>query len=177
VSLGGDHIIEQRRPHRYSHRPPSLASQRRTRVSAALTAPTAERAIGYRQFGTCTGTLDMPSLSCGRAPTAQQRERLSRSRVPAHIGHSTETAYDDYRCRCGVCLEINSIKWIRTVRATIEVIRLDFLRSSLESVLPRSPGGLRMTPVHATVPADVALCTIIFQDDYSFFPFLVRRPS
>jgi hypothetical protein len=46
------------------------------------------------------------------------------------------------------------------------------VRSSPESVSPRSPGGLRTTRVSATVPADVGLCTINFQDDYSFFLFL-----
>jgi hypothetical protein len=54
-----------------------------------------------------------------------------------------------------------------------EVQQLDVLRSSPESVSPRSPGGFRMIPVPATVPADVVFRTINFQDDYSFFPFLV----
>jgi hypothetical protein len=61
----------------------------------------------------------------------------------------------------------------RTVPATEEVIRMDLLRSCPESVSPRSPGGLRMTPVLATVPADVVLRTINLQDEYSFFLFLV----
>jgi hypothetical protein len=54
---------------------------------------------------------------------------------------------------------------------------MDLLRSSPESVSPRSPGGLRITPVPATVPADVVLRTINFQDDYSFFLFFVRCSS
>jgi hypothetical protein len=44
------------------------------------------------------------------SPTRAQRERLSRRRVPAQIAHGTETAVDDYRCPCAVCLEMNSIK-------------------------------------------------------------------
>ena len=35
---------------------------------------------------------------------------MSRRRVPAHIAHGTETAVDDYRCPCAVCVEMNSIK-------------------------------------------------------------------
>ena len=53
-----------------------------------------------------------------------------------------------------------------------EMQQLDLLRSSPESVSPRSPGGFRMIPVPATVPADVVLRTINFQDDYSFCCFL-----
>lgn len=60
-----------------------------------------------------------------------------------------------------------------TLPATEEVIKMELLRSSPESVSPRSPGGLRMIPVLATVPADVVLRTINLQDDYSFFLFLV----
>jgi hypothetical protein len=54
---------------------------------------------------------------------------------------------------------------------------MDLLPSSPESVSPRSPGGLRITPVPATVLADVVLRTINFQDDYSFFLFFVRCSS
>lgn len=49
--------------------------------------------------------------------------------------------------------------------------QLDLLRSSPESVSPRSSGGFRMIPVPATVPADVVLRTINFQNDYSFSCF------
>lgn len=35
---------------------------------------------------------------------------MSRRRIPAHIAHGTETAVDDYRCTCAVCVEMNSIK-------------------------------------------------------------------
>ena len=54
-----------------------------------------------------------------------------------------------------------------------EVQQLDVLRSSPESVSPRSPGGFRMIPVPATVPADAVLRTINCRDDYSFFLLLI----
>jgi len=41
---------------------------------------------------------------------------LSRRRVRAHIAHGTETTYDDYRCPCAVCVEMNSIKKIERYR-------------------------------------------------------------
>jgi hypothetical protein len=47
------------------------------------------------------------------------------------------------------------------------------LRPSPESVFPRSPDGLRMSPVPATVPADALLRTKYFQNDYSFFLLLI----
>ena len=62
---------------------------------------------------------------------------------------------------------------MRDLDATVICVEMDLLRSSPESVSPRSSGGLRMIPVLATVPADVVLRTLNFQDDYSFFLFLV----
>jgi hypothetical protein len=50
---------------------------------------------------------------------------------------------------------------------------INLLRLSPESVSPRSPDGLRMSPVRATVAADAVLRTKIFQNDYSFFLLLL----
>jgi len=36
--------------------------------------------------------------------------------VPAHIAHGTETAYDDYRCRCALSVEMKSIKKVERYR-------------------------------------------------------------
>jgi len=54
-----------------------------------------------------------------------------------------------------------------------EVNQSGLLRSSPESVSPRSPDGLRMSPVRATVPADARLRTKNVQNDYSFFLLLL----
>ena len=61
----------------------------------------------------------------------------------------------------------------RAFTATQEVNQSGLLRSSPESVSPRSPDGLRMSKVRATVPADARLRTKNVQNDYSFFLLLL----